>query len=96
MAQDPPYSAADLERSRKMQKLAARVAKVLRDTMGETLGFGIVVFPFVQTEEELKKLPMSHYQYVSNCDRAAMHVTLKALVAKWDAGHDDTPPHKKS
>ena len=93
---DPPFTPVDLERSRRMRKLAAKVAKVIQDTMGETLGFGLVVFPFASNEEELKRMPISHYQYVSNCDRAAMHIALKALIDKWDAGHTDIPPHEKN
>lgn len=85
--------AIDIRLSQRMQRIARRVHKVLEQEMPEApLGFGLVVFPLAERGEPLRKV---EYQYISNTKREHMHEAMRSMVAKWDAGHVDVPPHEK-
>lgn len=85
----------DLRLSRKLKKIAQRVESFLQKEMGEPLGFAMVVFPYAGQASGFQAGEKAEFQYISNAPRIEMHRALKALVAKWDAGHVDIPPHEK-
>lgn len=60
--------------------------------IGERVGLGLVLFPYVAEGESIEK--KVEYHYISNCARKHMHGALKSLVNKWDSGHVDRPPHE--
>ncbi|HYE70623.1 MAG TPA: hypothetical protein VD932_03775 [Aquabacterium sp.] len=80
----------DLKVSRKLQKILRRVQDVVRKEVGEEMGIALVLFPWAEGDEPDQ---VGEYQYVSNAPRSHMQGALRSIVAKWDAGQPDTPPH---
>lgn len=90
-------SARDVRVSRRLQGLARRLRALVKEELGEDMGFGLVVFPW--SDSPVLPLPPgapAEFQYISNAPRDHMHECLRALVKKWDAGMPDVPPHLKS
>lgn len=75
-----------------MQKLARRVGELVRREMGEELGIALLVFPWSDVRGIPEGAP-AEFQYISNAPREHMHDLLRDLLAKWDRGEPDTPPH---
>lgn len=89
---NPTSSERDLVISRRMQKLARRVTDLVRRELGEELGVALLVFPWSDIRGIPEGTP-AEFQYISNAPRSHMHGMLKELIAKWDKGDPDTPPH---
>lgn len=89
-------SARDVRVSRRLQDLARRLRVLVKEELGEDMGFGLVVFPWSDSPvHPLAPGAPAEFQYISNAPRSHMHGCLRALVEKWDAGMADVPPHEK-
>lgn len=84
--------ALDIRVSQRLRRILTRLEKVVRQEVGEDMGLGLVVFPWTREGDASRT---AEFQYISNAPRAHMHGCLKALVAKWDGGMPDVPPHEK-
>lgn len=84
--------ALDLKVSRRLRKILQRVERLVEKEIGEQMGIALVVFPWTRPGEQSRK---AEYQYVSNAGREHMRGAFKAIVTKWEAGHEDLPPHEK-
>jgi hypothetical protein len=84
--------ALDRRVSQRLQVILERVQRVVRAEVGEDLGISLLVMPFSRPGEPDR---VAEFQYISNMPRRYMHGALKALLAKWDAGMADIPPHEK-
>lgn len=87
--------ALDLKVSRRLQKLIRRVSTLVDKEIGQHMGVVLVVFPWREHPGEPADRKLAEYQYASNAPRAHMHGCFKAIVAKWDAGGVDIPPHER-
>lgn len=83
----------DLKLSRKMRRILNRLEKIVTHEIGEQMGIGLVIFPWTRPGEPSR---VAEFQYISNGPREHMHVALKNLVKKWDAGAPSIPPHEKN
>lgn len=69
--------------SRRGQKIATRVERLVNDAAGERVAFSL----FVWTE--------GRCTYLSNSpDRAEIKTVLKAIIDGWDDGMPDIPAHE--
>jgi hypothetical protein len=84
--------ALDIRVSQRLKAIMKRLEKIVRQETGEDLGIGLVVFPWTRDGEPSR---VAEFQYISNAPREHMHGCLKVLVAKWDGGMPDVPPHEK-
>lgn len=68
-----------------MQGLAAGIKKALKASVGDELGFMLIVF-----QDE----PDGRSNYVSNCDRAEVIKAMEFTLQRLKEGMPDTPAHK--
>lgn len=82
----------DLKLSRKLRKIMDRVERVVTKEIGREMGIALIVFPWREPDEPER---IAEYQYISNAPRELMREAFNVVVAKWNAGHVDIPPHEK-
>jgi len=75
----------DTQASLLMQALAAGVNSALKMSVGDGMGFMLIVF---QSEDG------GRCNYVSNCDRAEVIKSMEFLLQRWKEGMPDIPAHK--
>ncbi len=87
----------DMMVSRRLQKIMRKLDELVTKEVGESMGLGMVIFPFANEKSGLKPGDISRFQYISNCPRSHMHGCFKALLEKWESGqHQDIPPHQEN
>lgn len=80
----------DLKISRRLEKLLRKTSEIATKEFGEEVGISLIVHPYQRPDQLVAEL-----QYISNLPRTHMHEAMRGLVAKWDAGGRDIPPHLK-
>lgn len=80
----------DLKISRRLEKVLRKVNAIAAKEFGEEVGISLIVHPYQRPDQLVAEL-----QYISSMPRHHMHEAMRGLVAKWDAGGQDIPPHLK-
>lgn len=76
----------DTQTSLLMQSLASGVDSALKKSVGEGMGFMLIVF---QSDSDGRS------NYISNCERAEVIKALESLLQRWKEGMPDIPTHKR-
>lgn len=75
-------SAADINVSKNLQRIASGIDRALEIAAGEKVRFSLFVWSDGRP------------QYVANAERADVVLALKAILAKWEEGMPDVPTHE--
>ena len=77
----------DIELSRRLRELVAKIDELVTRELGERHTIGLVIQPSSGETAE--------FQYISNAPRDFMRGAFRMLVEKWDSGAPDVPPHER-
>lgn len=76
---------SDAHISRRLQPITRAVDRIIEDEVGEKCGFILMVWG-----------PREVNFVSTDADRAKSIRAMKEIIAKWEAGHPETPAHQRN